>query len=103
MNKIFSVSLFVFLGVILSLGVLYMFGPNPNLLGSLQRLGINRAKAEGDYRCCIEPDCTMCYMEGNKWNNGEAGTCACDDLIAKGEKPCPQCEKALGSTCGAEL
>lgn len=58
--------------------------------------GIKVAKKNGDYRCCIEPDCTMCYISGNKWNYNQPGTCACDDFIAKGEKPCPQCERGLG-------
>ena len=56
---------------------------------------IARAKANGDYRCCIDPACTMCFMEGNIWNNNTPGTCACDDLIAKGEEPCPQCARGL--------
>tara|TARA_Y100000310_G_scaffold17993_1_gene17748 strand:- start:43 stop:441 length:399 start_codon:yes stop_codon:yes gene_type:complete len=64
---------------------------------------IAQAKANGDYRCCISPDCTMCYMEANQWNNHQAGTCACDDFIAKGEDPCPQCKKGLvvdtGTSC----
>lgn len=57
--------------------------------------GIQKAKENGEYRCCINPPCTMCYMEANQWNNQQAGTCACDDLIAKGEEPCPQCADAL--------
>lgn len=68
-------------------------------------LAIKEAKEAGDYRCCIDPPCTMCYMEANQWNNFQAGTCACDDLIAKGEEPCPQCKQGLcqdssrGTTC----
>ena len=58
--------------------------------------GINQAKAEGNYRCCIEPDCTMCYLSANIWNYNTPGTCACDDFIARGEEPCPQCAKGLG-------
>ena len=61
----------------------------------LRDQGIVAAKEKGDYRCCIHPACTMCYMESNKWNNFTAGTCACDDLIAKGEEPCPQCKRGL--------
>ena len=57
--------------------------------------GIHEAHERGDFRCCIDPPCTMCYMEANPWNYFEAGTCACDDLIAKGEEPCPQCADAL--------
>lgn len=64
---------------------------------------INQAVARGDYRCCINPPCTMCYMEANQWNNFTAGTCACDDLIAQGKEPCPQCKKVVikdtGSSC----
>ena len=58
-------------------------------------LAISKAIMAGDYGCCINPPCTMCYMEANQWNNFEAGTCACDELIAQGEKPCPQCERGL--------
>jgi len=64
---------------------------------------INQAVVKGDFRCCITPPCTMCYMEANQWNNFTAGTCACDDLIAQGKEPCPQCKQGLygeqGSSC----
>jgi len=56
---------------------------------------IQKAVETGDYNCCINPPCTMCYMEANQWNNFKAGTCACDDLIAQGKEPCPQCENDL--------
>ena len=64
-----------------------------------RNFAILKAAEEGNYRCCIKPACTMCYMEANKWNNFTAGTCACDDLIAAGEDPCPQCISGL---CEAE-
>lgn len=70
-----------------------------------QDQAIQEAVRQGVYKCCIKPPCTMCYMEASKWNNYQAGTCACDDLIAKGEEPCPQCKKGLcqtEGTCGAE-
>lgn len=60
---------------------------------------INQAVARGDYRCCINPPCTMCYLEANEWNNFTAGTCACDDLIAQSKEPCPQCKKGLCEAC----
>ncbi|MBU2265311.1 hypothetical protein KJ784_03960 [Patescibacteria group bacterium] len=60
---------------------------------------ISQAVARGDYKCCINPPCTMCYIEANQWNNFTAGTCACDDLIAQGKEPCPQCKKGLCPTC----
>jgi hypothetical protein len=59
---------------------------------------IQKAEKAGDYRCCIEPPCTMCYMKANQWNNFTAGTCACDDLIAQGKEPCPQCKGGLCET-----
>jgi len=60
---------------------------------------IAKAIERGDYRCCINPPCTMCYMEANQWNNYTPGTCACDDLIAQSKEPCPQCKKGLCSSC----
>ena len=59
---------------------------------------IQKAVEAGDYRCCIEPPCTMCYMEANQWNNFTAATCVCDDLIAQGKEPCPQCKRGLCET-----
>lgn len=56
---------------------------------------IEKAVDAGVYKCCIEPACTMCYLNGNKWNYGKAGTCACDEFIARGEEPCPQCKKGI--------
>ena len=67
---------------------------------------ITQTVVRGDFRCCINPPCTMCYMEANQWNNFKAGTCACDNLIAQGKEPCPQCKKVLcegqGSSCSFE-
>ena len=62
---------------------------------SERELAISMAQERGEYGCCISPACTMCYMEANQWNNHKAGTCACDEAIARGEKPCPQCERGL--------
>lgn len=58
-------------------------------------VAIKKAAESGNYRCCIDPPCTMCFMEANQWNNQTAGTCACDDLIAEGKEPCPQCGRSL--------
>ncbi|MBU4331815.1 hypothetical protein L6279_04365 [Candidatus Parcubacteria bacterium] len=60
-------------------------------------LAINQAIASGNYGCCIDPPCTMCYMEANQWNNFIPGTCGCDDFIARGEEPCPQCKRGIES------
>lgn len=42
---------------------------------------VNQAIARSDYKCCINPPCTMCYMETNQWNNFTAGTCTCDEFV----------------------
>lgn len=62
-----------------------------NLFGAIEV-----AKQNGDYRCCINPACTMCYL--GKWKY-EKGTCYCDDAIkeGKGEDVCPECKKGLDS------
>jgi hypothetical protein len=69
---------------------------------SQRDFAIQKAKAEGNYKCCIEPPCTMCYSEANQWNNQTAGTCACDDLIAQGKEPCPQCKRGLCNSSEGE-
>jgi hypothetical protein len=56
---------------------------------------IEMAVEEGVFKCCVEPPCTMCYLEANQWNHYQAGTCACDELIAQGREPCPQCKRGL--------
>lgn len=58
-------------------------------------VAIQNAVRDGNYRCCVDPPCTMCFMEANQWNNQTAGTCACDDLIAEGKEPCPQCGRSI--------
>ncbi|MBR9678486.1 MAG: hypothetical protein GOU97_04320 [Nanoarchaeota archaeon] len=57
-------------------------------------LAVEDATANGDYKCCIDPPCTMCYLGNWLWNDG---TCHCDEMILKGEfdKVCPQCKKGL--------
>lgn len=65
-------------------------------------VAITKAVKDGIYNCCINPPCTMCYMEANQWNNEKAGTCACDDLIAQGKEPCPQCKSGReGDSCSS--
>lgn len=101
--KIFSKTVF---GILLSMAIVIAFlgvititvtGGNlqeesfeqrrERVLSELQ-LAIEKAKDEGKYECCIEPDCTMCYLGNFIWENGE---CHCDDLIKEGKDPCPQC------------
>jgi len=110
---IIVVFVFCFMGV--GAGYLISSYQNPDFFElspeqMLQRIttqrvfAIEQAVKRGDYRCCISPACTMCFMEGNEWNNGVAGTCACDDLIAQGKEPCPQCKRGIGAdeTCDTQ-
>lgn len=69
-----------------------------NQVINIRQKGIDLAKANGDYQCCIDPDCTMCYDSPNVWNYHQAGKCFCDEFIAEGKDPCPQCRKALNCT-----
>jgi hypothetical protein len=64
-------------------------------ISSDREYAISLAKERGEYKCCIHPECTMCYDSPNKWNYQQEGKCYCDEFIARGEEPCPQCKKGL--------
>ncbi len=55
---------------------------------------INEEIAAGNYRCCIDPPCTMCFLGEWLWDDG---ICRCDDLIAEGDfdNVCPQCKSQI--------
>lgn len=101
---------FFLLAILLILGgylILQFQTTSLEKLGSQTRLekiteerdrAIKLAVKEGVYQCCIEPPCTMCYLEANQWNNYQPGTCACDQLIAQGKEPCPQCQHGVCET-----
>ncbi|MFH1403960.1 MAG: hypothetical protein ABIH11_06815 [Candidatus Altiarchaeota archaeon] len=61
------------------------------VIGEMNTL-IAEQKTDGEYRCCIDPPCDMCFLGHWIWGDGK---CRCDDMIAKGEfdKVCPQCKK----------
>lgn len=63
------------------------------VIGKLYK-AIELAKEKGDYNCCIEPACTMCYF--GKWKF-EKGTCHCDEAIAEGrfDDVCPECKSGI--------
>ncbi len=94
-----TIFLFILVLVSLGLGLLSQSKLDPLeqqvKIVALRDEAIQRAVNRGDYHCCINPPCTMCYMEANPWNNHTPGTCACDDLIAQGKQACPQCQNAL--------
>jgi len=108
MKKIFiTASIFLIIGVALSYFASFGTQSFKNLspeemyqtIINERDYAIGEAIERGDYRCCINPPCTMCYLEANQWNNFTAGTCACDDLIAQGKEPCPQCQRGFCESC----
>ena len=94
MNKTLLITSLVFMGMIGGILGVKIWQPNREQLGEARDKAIEKAIEKGDYRCCIEPACTMCFWEANEWNTFTAGTCACDDLLAEGKDVCPQCQKA---------
>lgn len=98
-KKVIITALGIGIGIFLSLFFnVYYYLPSGAMHSQVIKhrdIAIERAKADGVYNCCYQPGCTMCYMEANEWNNHQAGTCACADLIAQGKEPCPQCRQAL--------
>lgn len=95
-----SIILFIFLGIFIGIVFANLY-PNlqsfekkrMSIINDMEML-INQQVKEGNYKCCIEPACTMCFMGDWLWDNG---ICRCDDMIVKGEfdKVCPQCKKGL--------
>jgi hypothetical protein len=57
-------------------------------------MAIEHATLEGNYKCCIDPPCTMCFLGHWIWGDG---TCDCDGMIAAGEwdKVCPECKSGI--------
>jgi hypothetical protein len=55
----------------------------------------------GEYMCCIDPPCDMCFLGHWLWDDG---VCRCDEYIANGDfdKACPQCKNGVGEgSCGS--
>jgi hypothetical protein len=67
----------------------------PSKIDDYLHLAIEKAEKAGVYNCCVEPACTMCFLEGNLWNNQKSGRCNCADFVRQGKEPCPQCNKIL--------
>jgi hypothetical protein len=92
--------LFLFLGIFIGASLVYLYPQlqsfetkRANIITGMNDL-IGQQVEAGNYRCCIEPACTMCFMGNWIWDDG---ICRCDDMIAQGEddKVCPQCKKGL--------
>lgn len=97
-KKSFIIALFLLAASVIGFRLVWQKPPGLQKLNQGRDLAIQKAVESGDYRCCISPPCTMCFWEGNQWNNNQAGTCACDDLVALGKKPCPQCQQGFCET-----
>jgi len=67
----------------------------PSKIDDYLHLAMEKAEKAGVYNCCVEAPCTMCFLEGNLWNNQKAGRCNCADFVRQGKEPCPQCKKIL--------
>jgi hypothetical protein len=71
---------------------------------------LEKAEESGEYKCCIEPPCKMCFL-GN-WIF-ESGKCDCDRFIAQGDldNVCPECRHGIEQgecqstldTCSVEI
>ncbi|MBN2331205.1 MAG: hypothetical protein JXC85_05320, partial [Candidatus Aenigmarchaeota archaeon] len=66
-------------------------GRRNRVIGELS-LAIEDAVVSGNYKCCIDPPCDMCYLGHWIWDDG---SCHCDEMMERGEfdKVCPQCVK----------
>lgn len=66
-----------------------------NKISALTDLGVEEAIKNNEYNCATDPVCKTCFVQGSKWNDDTAGTCKCAEFIARGESPCPECEKNI--------
>jgi len=86
----------IFISILLLLIVGYLFWSYPRGLKAVDNLdkAIAEAVEKGDYSCCIDPPCRMCFM--GEWVF-EKGTCDCDQYIGSGEmdKVCPECKHGI--------
>jgi len=94
MKKIY---LFLFIFLIIIVNTIFLINNSSKspekVIGNLYK-AIEFAEEKGDYNCCIEPACTMCYLGNWKF---EKGTCHCDEAIAEGrfDDVCPECKSGI--------
>lgn len=93
-----GVALFMVAGIVLAANTVYsqprsFEDRRADVIGEMNSL-IKEEVESGEYRCCIEPACDMCFLGHWIWSDG---VCRCDDLMARGEfdKVCPQCKKGV--------
>jgi len=84
----------IFLFLLIGTVILNIKPSDPDTVISELYSAIDLAEEQGNYRCCIEPACTMCYL--GHWGF-EKGTCFCDDAIKSGDfdKVCPECKSGI--------
>ncbi len=61
---------------------------------SLMEETIYQETGAGNYKCCIDPPCRMCFLGNWIW---EDGICECDTMIDqdKMDKVCPECIRGI--------
>jgi hypothetical protein len=88
--------LFVFLFLMVVISAILIDNNNKSPEKVIENLynAIGVAEQNGNYKCCIEPACTMCYLGHWKF---EKGTCHCDEAIAEGrlDDVCPECKSGI--------
>lgn len=100
MRSVILIFLFLFFGIFIGIIFASVY-PNfqsfeerrENIIIEMNSV-ISQNVEEGEYKCCIEPACTMCFLGNWVWDDG---ICRCDDMIAQGkdDKVCPQCKRGL--------
>ncbi len=68
-------------------------GRRSRVIGDMNSL-IEESVEAGEYKCCIEPACDMCFLGHWMW---EDGVCRCDELMREGrfDSVCPQCLRGV--------
>jgi len=87
---------FLFIFLIIVVNAIFLINNNKSPEKVIENLydAIELAEQKGEYKCCIEPACTMCYLGHWKFDKG---TCYCDDAILEGrfDDVCPECVKGI--------
>jgi len=86
----------VVVGVVLTTGYPYLQTyqqKRTNVIRTMEQV-IEQQVEKGNYRCCIDPACNMCFLGEWEWDDG---ICRCDDMIVDEEfdKVCPECKNQI--------
>jgi len=87
---------FLFIFLIIVINAIFLINNNKSPEKVIENLydAIESAEQKGEYKCCIEPACTMCYLGHWKF---EKGSCHCDEAISEGrlDDVCPECKSGI--------